>query len=587
MAYDGIVISGVIWELSGLLEGSRITKIYQAEKDEILLTCNKNGENYKLLISCNPSNPRLHLTRTQKENPLVAPQFCMVLRKHIQGGKINKICQWGFDRIVEINIDTYNEMGDPVTKKLIVEIMGRHSNIILTGQENIIYDAIKHVDERTNSLREILPARHYLPPPAQEKTNPDDTEGLKKIFDDAMADSEKSTLSVSKVILNSVSGTSPLLCKGICLNAGIDPDVKLSALRGNELYTLTEALLNVSKKISERNYTPFILSEEDRETGIVKYCDFHCFDTYSEGRIINYSSLNLMLDEFYTKKDTEERLRQKKANLVKSVNTAISRTERKIDIYEGDIRSAENYDVYRIKGELITANVYRIKSGDKETTLENYYEENCPLIKISLDENLSPAANAQQYFKKYRKKKSTYENANRNMTDALSELEYLKSVETLLANCTDTADIAQIREELAVSGYLNQTANNKPNKKGQKNRNEAKHLVVTVSDGYEVWVGKNNLQNDLITGKLAAANDIWLHVKNAPGSHVILRTSLMGGEFTKASIEDAARLAAIHSSYKNPTKAEVDFTRVKYVKKPAGSRPGKVIYTNQKTIIIG
>ncbi len=588
MAYDGIITSAVIWELSGLLTGSRITKVYQAEKDEILLICNKSGENYKLLISCNPANPRIHLTRTAKENPMVAPPFCMVLRKHIQGGKISMIEQFGFDRVVFFRIDTLNELGDPVIKTLAVEIMGRHSNIILLGPTNVIYDSIKHVDERTSSVREILPARPYVLPPEQNKLSPENTEELTRLFTEKEAFADDDTTALSKYLINNISGFSPLLARGVCNAAGIDPACKLSLLNDSEKGNITAALAGVSSAIQNRNYKPFIITATDESTGIEKYCDFHCIDKGQHGRRLTFSSVNLMLDEYYTRKDTEERLRQKKSSLVKFISTAISRTERKISIYESDIKSAEDFENYKSKGELLTANVYRIKQGDKEATVENYYEDGCPEITIALDENLTPAANAQVYFKRYRKKKSTCENAERNLSEALAELSYLQSVDTLLANCTDSADIAEIREELTAVGYISQNSSKsgKNSKKKSVKSTASKHLVLTVSDDYEVWIGKNNIQNDLITTKLAAPNDIWLHVKNAPGSHVILRTSLKGGEFTKASLEDAARLAAEYSSLKCSSKREVDFTRVKHVKKPGGARPGKVIFTNQKTIVI-
>ena len=593
MAYDGIIASAVVWELSGLIEGSRITKIYQAEKDEILLVCNKNGENYRLLISCNPANPRIHLTRSLKENPMVAPPFCMVLRKHIQGGKIRKIEQLGFDRVLFFRIDTFNELGDPVIKTLAVEIMGRHSNIILLGPTNIIYDAIKHIDERTSSVREVLPARPYVLPPQQDKASPDIETELCTVFTERLSASSPDT-AVSKHLINSVSGFSPLLSKGICNEAEVDPALRLAALTSDDISRLSASLFTASRNVKEHTYRPFILTDTDPETAISKLCDFHCIDTGAIGELRTYSSVNLMLDEYYTCKDTEERLRQRKSSLVKCISNAVSRCERKISIYEGDIKSSEDFDKYRIYGELITANVYRVKAGAKNITVENYYTENCEELTIELDENLTPPANAQLYFKRYRKKKSTCENAARNLAEAMTELSYLHSVAALLENCTESADIGEIREELVSGGYTSSASASgsfkshkshvKTKKQSSKNAN-GKYLITTVSDGYEVWIGKNNTQNDLITTKLAASNDIWLHVKNAPGSHVILRTSLKGGEFTKNSIEDAARLAAEYSSHKTASKVEVDFTRIKYVKKPVGSRPGKVIYTNQKTIV--
>lgn len=602
MAYDGIIASAVVWELSGLIEGSRIAKVYQAERDEILLLCHKNGEHYRLLISCNPANPRLHLSRSAKENPMVAPPFCMVLRKHIQGGKIRKIIQSGYDRIITFEIDTFNEMGDPIVKNLIVEIMGRHSNIILTGPSGVIYDAIKHVDEQTNSVRELLPARPYTPPPAQSKLSPEDYEAIATRLAAACKNPEEQNTGISKFLLGIVSGFSPFLCSNLCLTAEIDPNTRLASLGAEAQRDILVVLEETCTNIKEHRYSPFISLAQEGIAGFVQntgsgYREFHCLTGAKTGYTVSFSTVNLMLDEYYSKRDTEERLRQRKASLVKHMNTLIARTERKISIYETDMAGASDYDEFRIKGELITANLYRIGKGDKTALLENYYAEDAAQIEIALDENLSPAANAQLYFKRYRKKKSTWDNAEKNILDAQAELSYLKSVFTMLENCTENTDIAEIREELLSQGLLtagggnagNSTKSPKKGKKGSAGKTvsspQGKHAVFTVSDGYEVWVGKNNTQNELITLKLAAPDDIFLHVKNAPGSHVILRASLAGGKFTKDAIEDAARLAAQNSSQKGSPKVEVDYTRVKHVKKPGGARPGKVIYTNQKTIV--
>lgn len=262
MAFDGIVVSGVVWELSGIIEGSRITKIYQAEKDEILLVCHKNGENYKLLISCSPANPRIHLQRRSKENPMVAPPFCMILRKHIQGGRINKIIQSGYDRVITLKIETYNEMGDTVVKNLIAEIMGRHSNIILTGPSGVIYDAIKHVDDRTSSIREILPARPYLPPPSQNKISPDDLESIGALISDAINTEAMRSTGAAKFLLSSISGFSPLLSKKVCRAANVDPETRLCSLTEAESSRLTDALLRVCRNIAEHSYKPFIFTED-------------------------------------------------------------------------------------------------------------------------------------------------------------------------------------------------------------------------------------------------------------------------------------------------------------------------------------
>lgn len=610
MAYDGIIASAVVWELSGLIEGSRIAKIYQAERDEILLLCHRNGEHYRLLISCNPVNPRLHLCRSAKENPAVAPPFCMILRKHIQGGRIGRIVQSGYDRVIAFEIETLNEMGDPVVKRLIVEIMGRHSNIILVGPSGVIYDAIRHVDGQTNSVRELLPARPYTPPPAQSKLSPEAYGEIAASLETSSQDAELRSTGLSSFLLRTVSGFSPFLCTNLCLTAGLDPARRLASLSDAERFGLLSVLEKTCEYIREHRYTPFILLDGESADafppkaafppeGGGNYREFHCLSTARNGYTASFSSVNLLLDEFFTRRDTEERLRQRRASLAKHLHTLTARAERKIAIYESDLEGASDYDSFRIRGELINANLYRIGSEAKSVLLENYYEEGAPALEIPLDENLSPAANAQQYFRRYRKKKSTWDNARKNLLDAQSELAYLRSVSVMLENCTENADIEEIREEMTAQGLLTGgergAAGNgaRPHGKGKKaggsgrpgRTPEGKHAVFQVRDGYEVWVGKNNTQNDRITLKLAAPDDLFLHVKNAPGSHVILRASLAGGRFTEAALMDAAALAARNSSQKGSPKVEVDYTRVKHVKKPGGAPPGKVIYTNQKTVI--
>jgi len=586
MPYDGIVASGVVWELSGLLAGGRIEKIYQTEQDEIILLCHSMREKYRLLLSASPSNPRIHLTKQKKENPAFAPPFCMVLRKHIQGGKISGIYQAGFDRVITLKIDTYNEMGDPVEKRLVIEIMGRHSNIMLLSSSGIIYDSIKHIDSSMSSLREILPAHPYTLPPQQDKTSPSDEAAVGDFTNSNIPDDFRG--SISSYILANISGFSPLLCKAICNKAGISPTAPCHALTEDNKTAVFDELRKVCRDISSHSYKPAVIVS-DMSSEADAPVDFHCIDTvYCESKVRYFSSVNLMLDEFYTQKDTLERSRQKKASVKKCLSNAVARCEKKIRIHEDTIHESENYDIYKIKGELITSNMYLLKGGEDSVEAVNYYSESGETIIIELDKNKSAAFNAQAYYKKYKKKKSTYENALQSLEKCLEELDYLKSVEEHLDSCIENADIAEIKEELSEQGYYGLgTEKSKRSGKAQKFKtSESKPLSVITSDGYEILIGKNNKQNDELTLKTSNPNDLWFHVKDAPGSHVILRITEKGGIITNNAVTEAALAAARHSSLKSSSKVEVDYTRVKYVKKPGGAKPGRVIYVNQKTIIV-
>ncbi|MBE7065423.1 MAG: fibronectin/fibrinogen-binding protein [Ruminococcaceae bacterium] len=586
MPYDGIVASGVVWELSGLLSGGRIEKIYQTEQDEIILLCHSMREKYRLLLSASPANPRIHLTKQKKENPAFAPPFCMVLRKHIQGGKISEITQEGFDRVISIKIDTYNEMGDPIEKKLIIEIMGRHSNIMLVSPGGVIYDAIKHIDSSMSSLREVLPAHPYVLPPQQDKISPNDKRLILEFTTRDIPEDFKG--SMSSYLLESISGFSPLLCKTICNKAGVSPQNPARLLSQEEKKLVFNELINVCDHIAGHMYRPAVIID-DPTAGNYEAVDFHCLDTvFDNFKVKNFSSINLMLDEFYTQKDIVERSRQKKSSIKKQLSNAVSRAEKKLQIYDSALRESENFDNLRIKGELITANMYILKGGESSIDVVNYYSDSGEILSIELDKNKSAAANAQIYYKKYKKKKSTYENALQSLKKCSEELAYLKSVEEHLESCVESADIAEIKEELSEQGYygLRQENNRKSSKKNTTKIAEGSPISTFTTDGYEILIGKNNKQNDTLTLRTSNPNDLWFHVKDAPGSHVILRISQKDCIITNKAVTEAAIEAARHSSLKSSSKVEVDYTRVKYVKKPSGAKPGRVIYTNQKTIIV-
>ncbi len=583
MPYDGIVAAAVVWELSGLLANGRIEKIYQTELDEIILGCHAGGERYRLLLSASPANPRIHLTHSKKENPLAAFPFCMVLRKHIQGGRIVAIRQNGYDRVITLEIEARNEMGDLVTKYLIAEIMGKHSNLILTGPTGVIYDAIKHVDNDISRFREVMPARMYQVPPAQNKKNPDQLDLIGRELAAGTVPEEQSGLSAGKFLLQAVSGFSPYLCQAICDKAGVEANAAIAQLSQLERQRLRDILLQVRQAILSHRYEPFLDGERK---------DYHCLGIAQRGTGKQYNTVNGMLDEFYTGRDAQDRLQQKKASLTKNIHLALERCGRKLAIQEETLRECAACETYRLQGELLTANLYQLREGMSEAVVEDYTQDPPQPVTIPLDKNLTPAKNAQLLFKKYHKAKSAYDNATIQKNAYLEERRYLENVAALLQNCTGDLEIQEIRQELSEEGYLKfggtTSAKHSKRKKGKTSGNApvSPPMKFQSADGYEILVGKNNKQNDQLTLRTASAGDLWFHVKNAPGSHVILRTVSQGGTPTDLAIQEAAVLAATYSSAKRSAKVAVDYTKVKHVKKASGAKPGMVYYTDYRTILV-
>lgn len=567
MPYDGIVANAAVWELSGLLVGGRIEKVYQTERDEITLLIHSMGERFRLLASANATYPRLHLTVSKKENPNNPPPFCMVLRKHLQGGRVIDISQSGYDRIITISVEKPDEMGDMSKKHLVVEIMGRHSNIILLNDSRTIIDAIKHVDANVSSVREVLPVRPYVLPPQKEKQSPESID-----FDTLV--SEDAAQRLDKHLVNRIWGFSPFLALSICNSVDVDPFKSIHHLTDGEKHRLKEKLKEVSDNIRERKYTPAIVHGDK--------ADFHVLSVTLSEKASVYKTVNRMLDEYFTKKDTDERLNAVKANILKSVNTAVERNTKKLAIHEETIRNAADYDKYRIYGELLFANIYNLKEGSFAEVL-NYYEDPPTVVRIELEEEKSIKNNANRYFNRYKKLKSSYENALNLLDEVKEEIFYLENVITHIENADDFETLEDIRHELSEGGYV------KSQTKGRKARKEetkSKPIHIVSEEGYDIYIGRNNKQNEELTLRFASQNDLWLHVKDAPGSHVIVRTGAKNGGITQKVIEEAASYAAFYSSHRSSTNVVVDFTRVKHVRKIPKSKPGMVSYTNQKSIVV-
>ncbi len=573
MPFDGIVAKSIVDELTEKLVGGRVEKVFQPEADEIVLLVRAWNKNCKLVMSASPNYPRIHLTEAVKENPSAPPVFCMLLRKHLSGGKILSFEFNDYERIIGVVIESANELGDISQKRLIIEIMGRYSNIILVNSEDKIIDSIKHVDSDISSVREVMPARPYILPPAQDKLSPDalDTEPL-------LDGLKSSAQTVDKYLLEHIKGFSPLLCREICFRAGIENRTSAASLAEDGCHNLKTALVSVLDEIRNDRYEPCVIFEDEAHQ---KPLDFHCLDIRQYPYPAKPGSISEVLDVFYCSRDNAERMRQKKSDLYKVLNNSIDRCSKKLAIQEETLRDVADRDKLKLFGELITANIYRIPRNTESVSLQNYYSENGDeYMDVQLDPNLSPQENAQRYFRKYSKAKSTHAYTTRQLEDSRQELDYLESVLQLLDNCTALREMDEVRQELAEQGYMK--FHRKASSKRQPPLSEPLRFVS--SDGFDIYVGKNNKQNDQLTLKLAQSNDIWLHTKNIPGSHVIIRKG--GREIPDRTVEEAAVLAAWHSKAKMSANVQVDYTAVKNVNKPSGAKPGKVIYVNYVTAVV-
>ncbi|MCI6188792.1 MAG: NFACT family protein [Clostridium sp.] len=558
MALDGIFLHNLLQDLNPILIDSKIDKINQPEKDEIILTLRKNRTNYKLLISASSKFPRLHFTKIQKENPLKAPMFLMVLRKYLLNGKIKEVTQKDGDRIVIFTIEAKDEMGFDSEYSLIVEIMGRHSNISLVrNRDNYVVESIKHITPNINSYRVLYAGANYVFPPSSKKLNP-----LTVSKEDFINFIKENDISFNKdFFFNSFTGVSKAFSKILYENS-LKNDIKEE-----------ESLFDYF--ISAINAPAYYAIYKNKE-GLYK--DFYSHKlSDNEEDIIEFSSPSEMLDDFFKEKDKQDRISNRTSNLQKLINTNIERCIKKSKILNENIKEGEKKENYKIKGDLLTSYIYTLKKGDKKVNLLNFYSPEEEYVEISLDENKTPSENIQMYYKKYNKLKKSEEWAFEQLEKNNEELEYLNSVLTNILNVDSYEEIEDIKRELIETGYIRFKK-----EKGAKRQKEGKPLHFVTSKGYDIYVGKNNLQNDYLSLKFAGKFDLWLHTKNIPGSHVIIKASEVDDE----TLEQAAIIAAFYSKGKNGSKVPVDYTLVKNLKKPNGAKPGMVIYHTNNTIYV-
>lgn len=565
MPLDATAIACLVSELTPKLKEGRIDKIYQPERDEIVLTVRTPSENLRLLISAGHANPRLHLTEIKKKNPIEAPLFCMLLRKHLSGGKITDICQPDFERMIRFTVSVYNELGDKTERYLIAEFTGRNPNIILTDEAGKIIDAVHHTD--LASGRGILPGLRYLPPPLQEKTDPFSVDkeaclSLLSTMRDAKADRALGML---------FRGISPMAARCIAAEFTGDED---AAVSGNEA-ALATGLVCFFERVRENRFAPSLLRTPEGDT-----VDFTAYVPYAAKgtlRVESMESLSDVLEAFYIGRDHNDRMRQKSASLKKRVSGILERLQKKIGIHEATLADTENMEKCRIFGELLCANLYRVEAGMEEITLENFYN-NMETVRIPLDKTKNPSQNAQSYFKKYRKMKTAAVVVKEELERAQSEKAYMESVLEAILRAEDEDALAEIRREMVSGGYIRDESRDKRRKDPP-----AVPLEFEIG-GFSVLVGRNNRQNDAVTFRLSRARDLWLHVKNMPGSHVLIRAEHR--EVPDEVVLAAAQLAAYYSGGRQSGQVPVDYTRVKNVWKPSGAKPGMVLYDSQHTVYV-
>ena len=571
MSFDGSVVAGITKELKDKLTGGYITKIAQPEKDALVLTIKNNRTGYKLFLSANASLPLAYITEENRKSPMTAPNFCMLLRKHLGSAKILDITEPGLERIIRIKTEHLDEMGDLSVKHLVIELMGKYSNIILLDDDEKVLDSIKHVSMLVSSVREILPGKNYFVPVQEGRINP--FEADIDYFTDVVV---KKLTSVGKAIYTSFTGFSPQLANEICSLSCLDADQSTASLNADDIITLFNNFNKFISFIKNGEFTPTIYYRNSFEPKAFAAFNLSIYSDMESRTFPDFSSL---LEEFYNSKDKTDRIRQKSADLRKLITNAISRTSNKLDIFAKQLKDTENRDKFRIYGELITTYGYQADDGDKVLTCTDYYSGK--EVNINLDTTIPVMANAKKYFDKYARLKRTYEAVLVQEEEARAELSHLESIKMSLDIAENEEDLSEIRKELENAGYAKKTGNN--SKKGKAKEAKGTPLHFISSDGFDIYVGKNNIQNDYLTFKLASNSDWWFHAKKTAGSHVLLVTG--GRDVPDRAFEEAGKLAVHYSSFNTSslpsgdgTKHEVDYVQKKEVKKPNGAKPGFVVY---------
>lgn len=559
MALDGMMLSLIKDELYAELVDSHINQIHQPSKDEIVINFRTKNGSKKLFLSCRADCARVHFTENAPENPPTPPMLCMLFRKRLCGARLTGIRQPQFERILFFDFDTTNEIGDREKLTLCIEIMGRYSNIILIDEKGLVVDAVKRVEVSMTNEHVVLPKIEYILPQKQDKLNI-----LTDSIEDIVSVIEKSDKPLDKAILSTLQGISPIICR----------ELEHRILNFSTLFNEIEKLAFVLKN---REHTPTMVLKDDNTPFDIAFTDIKQYgDTF---KTKTFDSFSQLLDSFYFERDMAVRMKSRSQDLHKLVSNAIERLAKKINIQTQELKKCEDREQLRIKGDLLQANLYRVQKGAVFVEVENFYEENSPLMRIVLDPSITPSQNAQKFYKAYAKAKTAQQMLKIQIEKAQQELSYMITVQDFLSRAQSDKELSQIRLELVEQGYIRE-------KKGLKNKppKALPPLQFTTSDGFTVLVGRNNKQNDLLTLKTALKTDYWFHTKNIPGSHTIVVTN--GRELSETAILEAAQICAYHSKAKDSAQVPVDYTTVKNVSKPSGAKPGKVIYVNNKTVYV-
>jgi len=570
MALDGISIHALVDEFNNQLLNGKINKISQPEREELLITINTQNGNKRLLISANASLPFIYITDENKPAPATAPGFCMLLRKHIGAGRIIEIQQMGLERAIRFKIQHLNDMGDITFKYLYVEIMGKHSNIIFCNEENMILDSIKHVPSSVSSVREVLPGRDYFIPAQEGKINP--LESTEDYFKNQVL---KKSNSIYKALISSFIGLSPTITNEICYRAGIDSDAACASLFDEHKDRLFKAFIELMDDVKNNKYN-FNIYINPANNEPVEYAPIE-LKMYQDMTANSYETMSEILVQYYAKRNKYTNIRQKSSDLRKIISNHIERASKKLDLQSKQLKDTEKRDKYKIYGELLHTYGYEAKPNDKSITVINYYDNK--ELTIPLDPDLSASDNAKKYFDKYAKLKRTAEALDTYIEQSKTELELLKSIETALNIAETETDLADIRRELSDHGFIKKHTGNKKEKS-----KKSKPLHFVDDNGFDIYVGKNNYQNDELTFKFATGNDWWFHTKKIHGSHVIVKTN--GKELPDSTYEHAAELAAYYSSGRDTDKVEIDYLQKKNVKKPASAVAGFVVYYTNYSMVV-
>ncbi len=576
MALDGAFLRHVKKEMETVALGARVDKIYQPNREEMVLSLRTRMDTFKLLLSARANSARVHFTQRSIENPKQPPMLCMLLRKRLGGARLSAIRQMELERVLHLDFDAFNELGDPVRLTLVIEIMGRYSNIIFVDQNGVIIDALKRVDEEMSSERLVLPGLRYRSPPPQHKlcmleASPE------QVVEQVVRTSQNSEL--SNALLGGLQGVSPVVCREIQHRVGNGEGVSVSDLTDLERQKLVQELNRVFEMVDHQEGKPCMVLHPN---GKPLDFSFLKISQYGDAAEIQYpESFSKLLDTFYGERDRIERMKAKSQDIHRILTTAMERLSRKINVQTEELRQCTQRERLKVFGDLIHAHLYQIKKGDTVVALQNFYDESLPMVRISLNPLLTPSQNAQKYYKEYRKARTAEEKLTQQISQAKQELEYVDTVLDELSRAATERDLIEIRQELVDQGYI------KPSRSKQQKGKESVSstpMEFRTSDGFLILVGRNNRQNDRLTMKDAKNHDIWFHVKNHPGSHTILVTERK--EPTDLAMTEAAQIAAYFSRCRDSSQVPVDYTQVRHVNKPQGAKPGMVIYVNYQTTYV-